>query len=168
MPPGFIANPAAFSVSLRPSETLRPTSETLQTHFLHRKHLPHKKNSELCHNCPATLRHGGRHQHVGTNALEKKNERSRNGKRTHPKEKRTQSFPRRPQGRHPQRMALPHSPAQISFSILQSTTFHHEKQLIITALSLFALCAAAQPVDRGFRHPGGLHTQADFDRIKQR
>ncbi len=42
-----------------------------------------------------------------------------------------------------------------------------KKQLIITALSLFALCAAAQPVDRGFRHPGGLHTQADFDRIKQ-
>lgn len=27
--------------------------------------------------------------------------------------------------------------------------------------------AVAQNTDRGFKHPGGLHTQADFDRIKQ-
>lgn len=33
-------------------------------------------------------------------------------------------------------------------------------------LTLFVGTAAGQ-VDRGFRHPGGLHTQADFDRVKQ-
>ena len=30
----------------------------------------------------------------------------------------------------------------------------------------FALFISAQTTDRGFIHPGGLHTQADFDRVK--
>ena len=29
-----------------------------------------------------------------------------------------------------------------------------------------SLSLSSQPVDRGFIHPGGLHTQADFDRVK--
>ena len=38
----------------------------------------------------------------------------------------------------------------------------------ILILSLATLPALAQKqVDRGFVHPGGLHTQTDFDRIKQ-
>ena len=37
----------------------------------------------------------------------------------------------------------------------------------IASFSLFApCCATAQTADRGFRHPGGLHTQADFDRVR--
>ncbi|MBQ8050181.1 MAG: alginate lyase family protein [Bacteroidaceae bacterium] len=34
-------------------------------------------------------------------------------------------------------------------------------------LALSCLTAQAQTTDRGFIHPGGLHTQADFDRVKQ-
>lgn len=35
------------------------------------------------------------------------------------------------------------------------------------SLSLFHVSTlSAQSVDRGFRHPGGLHTQADFDRVR--
>ena len=37
--------------------------------------------------------------------------------------------------------------------------------LILTLATLPAL--AQKPEDRGFVHPGGLHTQTDFDRIKQ-
>lgn len=43
------------------------------------------------------------------------------------------------------------------------------KQTILTTLLLaaFLLSASAQNTpDRGFRHPGGLHTQADFDRVR--
>ena len=36
------------------------------------------------------------------------------------------------------------------------------------SLALLLACGSAwAQVDRGFRHPGGLHTQADFDRVKQ-
>ena len=41
--------------------------------------------------------------------------------------------------------------------------------VIYFSLSAFHLpfaSVAAQPTDRGFIHPGGLHTQADFDRVK--
>lgn len=45
------------------------------------------------------------------------------------------------------------------------------KKLMLTAFTtVVSLSVAAQEystADRGFRHPGGLHTQADFDRVKQ-
>ncbi len=45
------------------------------------------------------------------------------------------------------------------------------KPLLLTLALLMATAAQAQTTsydtDRGFRHPGGLHTQADFDRVKQ-
>lgn len=45
------------------------------------------------------------------------------------------------------------------------------KPLLLTLALLMATAANAQTTaydtDRGFRHPGGLHTQADFDRVKQ-
>lgn len=41
-------------------------------------------------------------------------------------------------------------------------------KLLTLALLLISLTASAQTTDsdRGFIHPGGLHTQADFDRVK--
>lgn len=43
-----------------------------------------------------------------------------------------------------------------------------KKKLFAILLICTSLSAAAQPetLDRGFVHPGGLHTQADFDRVK--
>ena len=45
------------------------------------------------------------------------------------------------------------------------------KKLMLTAFTtVVSLSVTAQEystADRGFRHPGGLHTQADFDRVKQ-
>ncbi len=44
------------------------------------------------------------------------------------------------------------------------------KQLLLTLALLAVQLASAQTADydtnRGFIHPGGLHTQADFDRVK--
>ena len=44
------------------------------------------------------------------------------------------------------------------------------KQLLLTFALLAVQLASAQTTDydtnRGFIHPGGLHTQADFDRVK--
>ncbi len=37
---------------------------------------------------------------------------------------------------------------------------------LVALLALSTSCVFGQ-IDRGFKHPGGLHTQADFDRIKQ-
>ena len=43
-----------------------------------------------------------------------------------------------------------------------------KRAISILTLALSVLSASAQKhVDRGFIHPGGMHTQADFDRIKQ-
>ncbi|MDE5787016.1 MAG: hypothetical protein K2H79_00505, partial [Bacteroidaceae bacterium] len=43
------------------------------------------------------------------------------------------------------------------------------KRFVFALAFLCGLTAgrAQQTTDRGFTHPGGLHTQADFDRIKQ-
>ncbi|MCR5130926.1 MAG: alginate lyase family protein [Prevotella sp.] len=50
---------------------------------------------------------------------------------------------------------------------------YHKLLFVIALLASIILCcpadataAAANDGDRGFRHPGGLHTQADFDRVK--
>lgn len=44
-----------------------------------------------------------------------------------------------------------------------------KKRLTLCAIGMMAClgCLVAQDIGRGFRHPGGLHTQADFDRVKQ-
>lgn len=43
-----------------------------------------------------------------------------------------------------------------------------KRTIAFLTLALYVLAASAQKhVDRGFIHPGGMHTQADFDRIKQ-
>lgn len=39
--------------------------------------------------------------------------------------------------------------------------------LVLTFLCCLTAGQALQAADRGFTHPGGLHTQADFDRIRQ-
>lgn len=49
-------------------------------------------------------------------------------------------------------------------------TIHMKTKLLSLALLLVCMTAGAQTtaidLDRGFIHPGGLHTQADFDRVK--
>lgn len=46
-----------------------------------------------------------------------------------------------------------------------------KKYFVLCALLLGSLSSMAQVnrevVDRGFRHPGGLHSQQDFERVKQ-
>ena len=39
--------------------------------------------------------------------------------------------------------------------------------LLMLAMAVSVVMAQEYKTERGFRHPGGLHTQADFDRIKQ-
>ena len=41
------------------------------------------------------------------------------------------------------------------------------KRLLLTLACVLSLSIAHAQQDRGFIHPGGLHTQADFDRVKQ-
>ena len=40
------------------------------------------------------------------------------------------------------------------------------KKILTTICVLFAVMGGAKAEDRGFIHPGGLHTQEDFDRVK--
>lgn len=40
------------------------------------------------------------------------------------------------------------------------------KKILTTICVLFAVMGGAKAQDRGFIHPGGLHTQEDFDRVK--
>ena len=41
------------------------------------------------------------------------------------------------------------------------------KRFFVFLLLLVSSCSSLLAQNRGFKHPGGLHTQADFDRIKQ-
>ena len=41
------------------------------------------------------------------------------------------------------------------------------KRFFVFLLLLVSSCSSLFAQNRGFKHPGGLHTQADFDRIKQ-
>ena len=59
----------------------------------------------------------------------------------------------------------------LQFTHLRFTICRYAKLLFCAATLSIAHCplsfASAQPTpDRGFIHPGGLHTQADFDRVK--
>ncbi len=39
--------------------------------------------------------------------------------------------------------------------------------MALTTISVMSITAQEYDTNRGFIHPGGLHTQADFDRVKQ-
>ena len=41
------------------------------------------------------------------------------------------------------------------------------KRFFVFLFLLVSSCSSLFAQNRGFKHPGGLHTQADFDRIKQ-